>query len=125
MVVPSPLVLVLPCFYRILCERGIEIIRVGRSYDCKVYRRQKRAVRGSLILLLFMSVLAASLAGSVSARSKTVTSVKPLLRRWYAVERPKHPAPMMIIGLPGSTLVIDKIAKALPLFVLHREAKQT
>jgi hypothetical protein len=47
------------------------------------------------------------------------------LRRWYAVERPKHPAPTMTIGLPGSTFVIDKIVKALPLFVLRCEAKQT
>jgi len=60
----------------------------------------------SVILLLFRSVLAASFAGSVSARSKTVTFVKPLLRRWYAVERPKHPAPTTTIELSGLTIDI-------------------
>jgi hypothetical protein len=33
-VVKTPFTLVLPCFYSILGEGGIEIVRIGRPYDC-------------------------------------------------------------------------------------------
>ena len=48
-------------------------------------------------VLLLISVLAASAAGSSEARSSTVTFLYPRQRRWRAVEIPKHPLPTITI----------------------------
>ena len=36
MVVIPPFALVLPRLYSISCEGGIEIVRIGRSHNCRV-----------------------------------------------------------------------------------------
>jgi hypothetical protein len=48
-----------------------------------------------VLILLFISVLAASGAGSSAERSTTTMFLYPRFKRWYAVEIPKHPAPTM------------------------------
>ena len=53
MVVIPPFVLVLPRFYSILCEGGIEIVRIGRSHDCEAYGHQKE--RFGVLLSYFCS----------------------------------------------------------------------
>ena len=47
--------------------------------------------------LRLRSLLAASGAGKVADLSRMVTFVYPRDRRWYAVDTPKHPAPMIAI----------------------------
>ena len=47
-----------------------------------------------------ISVLAASGAGKTWLLSRTVISLYPLFKRWYAVDIPKQPAPTINILLP-------------------------
>src|SRR5712671_7901087 len=99
----APIVGLLPLLNSISGEPRVKYVRVGRandfygrpntvSYRSTVKAGEDQQKRDSL---LFMSVLAASGAGSSFARSSTVISVKPLRRRRYAVDMPKQPAPTM------------------------------
>jgi hypothetical protein len=48
-----------------------------------------------------MSFELASFAGNSSERSMMVIFWRPRLSKWYAVDIPKHPAPMMVILSEG------------------------
>jgi len=147
-VVIPPFALVLPHFYRILCEGGIKIVRIGRSHDCKVSGVRENGSGCSY--LTFVQVSTSSILRGKRFRpiqDDHVREAPPekVIRRGQT-EAPSSNDNNWAIWLycrhlgdsrkarkkevrysPRTSDVheADKIGTALRLFVFHRKAKQT
>ena len=126
-IVFSPFPLVLPCFYCIPCKRGVERIRVGRSYDYKI--SDVKEWLGCLARLTLVHVGTGSI-----LRGKRLRPVQDGDIRKAPLEKVIGCGKTKASGPDDDNWTLqpylfhecqDKIAQRSTLFVLRYKAKQT